>query len=191
MSKHFHAPSVLSQKELKRILCFNSNTGVFTWKVSRANNAIKIGSIAGCIDPNGYIVIRYQGKAFLAHRLVFLYLYGYYPENQIDHIDRDPGNNIPKNLREVTTSCNMRNSNLIRSNNSGVKGVYRCNTRKKWVATVYLYGKRCHLGNYVDFGEAVCARLAGEQSLNWEYCDKNSTAFQYVNNSILQGGIQK
>jgi hypothetical protein len=31
-----------------------------------------------------------------------------------------------------------------------------------------------------DFDEAVCTRLAGEQCLNYDSCDTNSTAYQYV-----------
>jgi len=32
---------------------------------------------------------------------------------------------------------------------------------------------------------AVCARLAAEQCLDWERCDSNSPAYQYVQNNII------
>lgn len=31
---------------------------------------------------------------------------------------------------------------------------------------------------------AVCARLAGEQCLDWEGCDSNSPAYKYVKENI-------
>ena len=33
--------------------------------------------------------------------------------------------------------------------------------------------------------DAVCARLAAEQCLNWEGCDSNSSAYQFVKKYIL------
>ena len=40
--------------------------------------------------------------------------------------------------------------------------------------------KKIYLGIYKDFDEAVCVRLAVEQCVNWEGCDSNSPAYQYV-----------
>ena len=41
-----------------------------------------------------------------------------------------------------------------------------------------------NLGYYQSFNEAVCARLAGEQCLEYNIYDSNSTAFQYVQNIL-------
>ncbi|MCP4373526.1 MAG: hypothetical protein GY797_36295 [Deltaproteobacteria bacterium] len=41
-----------------------------------------------------------------------------------------------------------------------------------------------YLGTYNNFDNAVCARLAGEQCVNWSGCDSNSPAFKYVKGHI-------
>jgi len=59
---------------------------------------------------SGYRMISFDGKAWLLHRVVYLMFYGQRPENQIDHVDGDPGNNDPINLEDVSASENMRRS---------------------------------------------------------------------------------
>ena len=77
---------------VKRFLEYNPLTGEFKWRPSN----------------NGYVSIRIQGKAYLAHRLAWLITYGKMPKKDIDHIDRNRQNNRIDNLREVTASENSR-----------------------------------------------------------------------------------
>lgn len=174
----------LTREELKESLNYNPETGVFTWKVRR-KNSVQIGDVAGTKHPNGYIVIMVHGKLYGAHRLAWLYVHGYLPEYDVDHINRIKDNNRIINLREVSRSCNMRNTGNHKDNTSGVKGVGWAKRENKWYAQIRVNQKGKSLGYYVDFQDAVCARLAGEQACNWSGCDSNSPAFQYVKNKIL------
>ena len=76
----------LTQERLKELLHYDPETGYFTWKIS-PNNAVKVGSVAGT-SMNNYIRIIIDHKAYLAHRLAFLYMEGYFPEHEVDHINR-------------------------------------------------------------------------------------------------------
>lgn len=173
----------LTQERLKELLDYDPLTGVFVWKVQASNN-VKIGDIAGCNHSEGYRAITIAGKIYKAHRLAWLYVYGYLPEPQIDHKDQVRHHNFIENLREVSQSCNLRNTGNYQHNTSGVKGVCWHKRVKKWRACLRVNDKIKHLGYYSDFANAACARLAGEQACNWSNCDSNSPAFQYVKNNI-------
>lgn len=175
----------VTHKELKRLLDYDSLTGVFKWKNlnSKAKN-IKIGDVAGSKNKRGYIQIAVNGKTYYAHRLAWFYVYGYFPENRIDHKDQVKYHNWIKNLREASSQCNMRNSGNHKNNTSGVKGVGWDKKLNKWTAQITNNKKSKRLGYYNNFDDAVCARLAGEQCLNWSNCDSNSPAYQYVKENI-------
>ena len=74
----------LSYKELHKQLMYNPWTGFLYWKVSNSNR-IKIGNIAGYKRKDGYIQIRIDTKLYLAHRLIWFYVKGYFPEYGVDH----------------------------------------------------------------------------------------------------------
>lgn len=181
----------ISQEKLKSILDYDRETGVFTWKKSYCSHSI-IGKKAGNKHPNGYIRIQVLGKMYRAHRLAWLIVYGYLPENAIDHINRNASDNRISNLREVSTVCNIRNTGNFSHNTSGVKGVCWSKSKNMWEPKIKVMGLTKHLGRYRDFDDAVCARLAAEQCLEWEGCDKSSPAYKYVNKVLKQhrGGTQ-
>jgi len=172
----------LTQERLKERLSYDKKTGVFRWRVS--TGSISAGGLAGCINGAGYNIIQIDGVLYRANRLAFLYVEGYFPENGVDHIDRDTVNNRWDNLREVSHQCNLRNAKLSKSNTSGVKGVYYHNARKKHVACIRVSRKLIYLGSFNDFDEAVCARLAAEQAENWAGCDSHSPAYLHVKNML-------
>lgn len=99
----------MDQETLKKFLYYDPDTGVFTWKVS-PNKRIPIGSVAGSYCSNGYhIQIKINKKTYLAHRLAWLYMYGHWPTNIIDHIDNNGRNNKLSNLRDTTFVVNSHN----------------------------------------------------------------------------------
>lgn len=168
----------ITQEKLKEVLDYNQDTGVFTWKYSR--RGAKKGAIAGGLC-NGYVIITIFKKFYYAHRLAWLYMEGYFPKNiEIDHIDRIKNDNKWDNLRLASRQCNLRNTGNPATNTSGVKGVGWHKHTMKWGAHIYINGKVKYLGIYKDFKSAVQARFEAEQSLNWNKCDSNSPAYQYL-----------
>ncbi len=169
----------LTQEELKEILTYNAITGNFRWKESRSN--IKAGDIAGCKRPDGYVSIRIDKKLYLAHRLAWLYTEGYFPENFIDHIDRNTSNNIRKNLREATNQCNIRNSKRRNDNASGITGIYWYKSKSQWRAQIMVNQKSIHLGYFENKIDAVKARWDAEVEHNFPNCNTTSSAYNYLN----------
>ena len=108
---------VVTQEYLHKILDYNPETGMFTWKVNLGRLAKK-GFVAGSIDSWGYRQICIKGKKRLAHRLAWLYVYGEHPKQQIDHIDCDKLNNAISNLRDVDQFVNQHNRKAARKDSS-------------------------------------------------------------------------
>jgi len=141
-------------------------------------------------DPTKYAYINVDKVTYRLHRIVWLYHKGYLPEHGIDHKDRIKSNTKIQNLREATQVCNMRNTGLNKNNKSGVKGVCWFKSLNKWHAQMTIQTKNKNLGLYKDFDNAVCARLAGEQCVDWAGCDFNSPAYLYVQENILNNQME-
>lgn len=141
---------------LNTLLNYDPETGVFRWKQLRRNQ-ISENSIAGCNGKNGYVSITISNKTYLAHRLAYKMHYGLDPVDLVDHIDGDRSNNCISNLRDATTSQNLRNTGLRKTNTSGFKGVSWDLKKKKWRAYIMYDGKRIHLGYYRTKEESALA----------------------------------
>ena len=174
----------LTYERLKEVLAYNPKTGKFYNRIARGR--VPPGIEVGTVDPAGYLKINVDCKRYWAHRLAWFYTHGYFPENDIDHINRDPGDNRIANLREISHMCNSRNCGNRVNNSSGVKGTHWIKTYGKWEAYITVDSRKYNLGYYDDFDEAVCARLAAEQCLVWEGCDSSSPANAYFQEHINQ-----
>jgi len=169
-----------TQRELKRIFRYDKETGFFTRKKNTSSRGIA-GIVAGSKTKAGYIEIYINGERCLAHRVAFLYVLGYLPENHIDHINRKRDDNRWENLREVSVSCNMRNCKLSRNNKSGITGVYFNKKIEKWISQITLEnGKTKHLGSFLLLKDAAQTRYDAEVKFGYPDCDINSTAKQYL-----------
>ena len=143
----------ITQEELKSLLHYNHETGIFTWKEYRGGWAYK-DSIAGRENTQGYIDIMVKGRRYKAHRLVWLYLYGAWPEKEIDHINGVTRDNRLCNLREATHYENSQNTKHFSNNTSGHKGVSWHKRKKKWEVHIGVNGKLKYIGAYTDIEEA-------------------------------------
>ncbi len=151
----------LTRSELMEILEYDVNSGNFYYLKSTAR-CIKIGEIAGSIKKDGYIRIVIKKKEYSAHRLVFLFLNGEYPIENVDHINHDRADNRLNNLRLATYGDNNRNSGMRSTNTSGVNGVSWNVSAKRWVSYINGDNKTIHLGSFTSFCDAVDARKNAE-----------------------------
>ena len=126
----------MTQAELKSILSYDPDTGVFLWLESR--RGVTAGTVAGSTRHDGYQSIRVRRKSYLAHRLAWLYTHGEWPEKNIDHIDHDPSNNRVSNLRDVPQTVNNRNLKKVRDLPCGIR-----RGGKKFYAVVQHKGYHC------------------------------------------------
>lgn len=177
-----------SQELLKQLFNYREDGELIQKK--KTSIRVCVGDVAGCIFDHGYRLIHIKGKFYYSHRLIWMFHYGYLPENQIDHINRIKSDNRIENLREVTQSCNMRNIGNLRNNTSGVKGVCFNKRSNKWGVTIQVLSKRKSVGAHIDFNEAVLHRLAAEQCLDWDGCDSSSPAYQYaLKHNLIKRGM--
>lgn len=145
--------TILTQAELKSQLHYNPETGIFTWAIDKSN-FIYAGDIAGTLNITGYRHITLNGVTYKEHRLVWLYVHGYYPDKDIDHINNIRNDNRIVNLRLATTTQNQMNKFVSKRNTTGYKGVTFDAKRNKFVAYGTLNGKRKTLGRFLTAIEA-------------------------------------
>jgi len=160
---------MITQSELKKLLRYDSNSGKFYSLVQRG--PLIVGSEAGSLNSEGYIILGIYGYSSAAHRLAWLYMTGSMPADQIDHINGDRSDNKFSNLRECSTSENQHNRKLGPKNRSGFKGVCWKKKIEKWAASATHNGKPIHIGYFTDPKEAaaeydkVSLELFGEFAL--------------------------
>jgi len=152
---------MVTQKQLKQLLNYNPETGLFTWIKSKTN-CIKSGDVAGTIMVSGYIRITIDFCQYRAHRLAWLFMVNEWPD-QIDHKNHDRKDNRWCNLRNVTNQENGKNQSLGKNNVSGIAGVGWSKQSSKWYARIMVGGKGIHLGVFADKFEAICARKSAER----------------------------
>ena len=152
----------LTQERLKEILSYNPETGEFIHLLSRGKG--KKGRVAGSVHPTKeYRYIRIEGKNYFSHRLAWFYVYGEWPQDQIDHIDGNRLNNRIENLRDVTNAENRRNTKRQSNNTSGVTGVRRRKNHRKWEARIKVNRRCIHLGYFNDMETARRVRKEAEK----------------------------
>lgn len=171
----------MTQEEAREYFDYNAETGELTWRVSLSSNA-PIGAKAGCLNNRGYLTVQVNKKSYKVHRVIWLWVHGYFPEHQVDHINRDRADNRLENLREATQSCNLRNAKQKSNNISGVTGVSWYKWSRKWTAKISVNHRNHHLGYFQDFTDAVRARHQAEVEHNWPGCNNSTDAYQYLAN---------
>jgi hypothetical protein len=155
----------LTQDELKVLFSYNPETGLFRRKQWRSSNAVA-GSVAGTIHTKGYIAIWINGRRQMAHKLAWLYVYGEWPPDTIDHINGVKSDNRIANLRIATNAQNQQNLRHNAANTSGMIGVVWNKSLKKWQAQIGLNKKKIYLGVFCSFDDAVSARRKAEEEIH-------------------------
>jgi HNH endonuclease/AP2 domain len=132
-----------SHELLLHVFDYDPLTGIFTWKNSYHKK--RCGKIAGRM-LQGYWKIKYKEVEYSAGPLAWFYVTGNWPENEIDHEDRNRSNNKFSNLRKATVNQNQANAS--RYNNAlGYRGVTK-NSIGSWRAIIKFDNKSRHIGNY-------------------------------------------
>ena len=145
----------VSRDYLLEILDYCPNSGILRWKskLSRTGDA----STAGWKHNKGYIAIGINCKNYLAHRVIWCIVYGYWPKHLIDHADGNKSNNSLINLRKASSNQNAQNAKLRKDSTSNVKGVSWLCGRNKWVARVQSNGMRKTIGYFSNLEDAETA----------------------------------
>ena len=167
----------LTMQRLHELLSYDSETGVFTWRVSRGRLAGH-GDVAGSIDTHGYRHITVDSHVYLAHRLAFMYVGENIPEF-VDHINGDRRDNRRCNLRSATKQQNKFNS--ICTSKLNLTGVsekeLKCGIRYQASFRAKGYSGKRYLGLFTTKEEAHLAYLsAATDHYGAEFVSKSSPA---------------
>ena len=153
----------LTQARLKEVLEYSSDTGYFTWLVTRGPKA-PAGTRAGTPHARGYVALMVDQKLYLAHRLAWLYVTGAWPVHTIDHINGARDDNRLANLRDVTLQSNLHNqSTPYKSNKTGLRGVSFEPRSNKWYARIRVNKKSVMLGYFATAEEAHAAYTSAKR----------------------------
>lgn len=162
--------NLITLERLKQVLHLDEETYVFYWKVDlkfKRDNG-RLVKDAGTL-VSGRIQIAIDKKKYKAHRLVWLWVYGKWPEKHLDHIDGNPLNNNPNNLREATPAQNAWNNKKSSSNTSGYKGVSYCKSRGNYEVKIKSNGKILNLGRFKLPEEAHAAYIEAAKKYHGEF----------------------
>jgi len=152
----------MTHELLLTYLCYNPETGIFTWKI-RASNNVFSNQEAGNISSQGYIIITINKINYRAHRLAWFYINKEWPKGILDHIDRNKQNNAITNLRLATHSVNRLNSKINSNNTSTISGVHYDQRNQLWIAKITIRKKMYYLGSFNIKEDAITARKNAEK----------------------------
>jgi hypothetical protein len=141
--------------------------GTLYRRTTRGNKP-KFGQV-GTLRKDGYWMVGVDRVIYPVHRLIYVMHHGRWPSLLVDHIDGNPGNNDPTNLREVSAQQNQWNLKLNSRNTSGHRGVSWNKSLRKWEAYLRFDGRRHRLGQYDDVKEAAEAVRMKVISVRGEY----------------------
>lgn len=143
----------LAHADLMKALRYDPQTGKLFWRAP--NNQCRKNPEAGWRNPQtGYLIIKVFGRGFLAHRLIWFYVHGRWPEDRLDHKDGDQTNNRIDNLREASDHQSACNKGVYANSASGIKGV-RLHETGRWQARIFINGRNKHLGLFDTSAQAA------------------------------------
>ena len=85
-----------------------------------------------------------------------------------DHININPSDNRRENLRLIDRQENSKNRHRQSNNTSGKNGVSFNKNKNKWTAYIGVNKKQIFLGDFVNFEDAVNARLKAEEKYGYK-----------------------
>lgn len=169
----------LTQEYLRECLDYDTETGVFVWKVRPAShfpthkglavfNSKYAGKPAGGRSWNGYARLSIDGRLWMAHRVAWLYVHGKLPSECIDHVNGNRADNRVVNLREATPAENSQNIAMRSTGEVPLLGVShnRLSSVKPFKALIGINGTTKYIGSYATAEEAHRAYLAAKEKLH-------------------------
>jgi len=161
-----------SQETLRGLFHYEPETGALTWKRQAGDDRRTLafnnkcggkqaGTIAKTKGDKAYLAVAIRdpelgNKIYLAQRLIWKWMTGEEPPEQVDHEDNDRLNNRWKNLRAADNGKNMMNT--APRSRSGFKGVYWSARHKKYRAVVKHPERLVHVGYFADASVAAAQR---------------------------------
>src|SRR5258706_6364168 len=146
----------LTYERVRELFNYDEISGNVYWKINRSTRR-KAGQIVGWLSKaDGRRYVEIEGHNYRLHRIIWIWKTGSWPKNEIDHIDKNPANNVWKNLREADHSQNNCNCGPQSNSTTGIRGVSL--SRNGYRVRVYKDGKEVFLAYFKTLEEAAAAR---------------------------------
>lgn len=149
---------MITHAQLLELVKYDPETGLFTLRKDgprlRAGTVLNRDHLIPPSQTRQSQVYLLDHGHILAGRLAWFYMTGEWPEDEVDHRDRDGWNQKWDNLRPSTRSLNQANT-LYKTNRSGHKGVHYRADLKKFRAMISIGGKNKSLGHFEKFEDAA------------------------------------
>lgn len=154
---------------LKEFIRYNRDSGEFIW-AKPPNNAIKVGAVAGSVNPRGYIELKIKNVSYKGHRVAWFIEFGVMPTSGIDHINGNKLDNRISNLRFANDSQNQQNlRGPTKRNSTGFLGVSFNKRVKKYQSMIRANGVNHWLGYFNTAEDAATKYLSRKRELH-SYC---------------------
>lgn len=161
-----------SIEDLRRAFDCDFDAGVLTWKhrdgLCNSWNSKWPGKRAGSKRKDGYTVIRFDNKQYLAHQIIWALFHNKWVD-EIDHRHGVSNGDSIDNLRESTRAQNNSNRSRQKNNTSGDTGVVWLKNRNKWAARISSNKKTVHLGVFLRKEDAVAAYKKASEVYHGEF----------------------
>ena len=141
--------------ELSKYFSYDPDSGELRWKIRKGK--MRAGSLAGCKNKHGHLVVGLNGTLYYVHRIAFALMTGAWPAEDIDHKNREPADNRWSNIRVATTSQNCANKASASGATSKLLGVSWNRDRARWTAHIRVNGRSKYLGLFDSEMEAARA----------------------------------
>lgn len=172
---------ILNQILIKELLDYDKETGLLYWKFrdfkwfedgktnSAEQNFKTWNSRFATKEALGSLSFGYKHgsiftKDYRAHRIIWLWMTGEWPKEDIDHINGIRSDNRWKNLRHVSRRENIKNSKIRVDNSTGYPGISLDTINKRLVCSIFTEDGYKYIGSYniEDLDLAVSARKEAE-----------------------------
>lgn len=159
----------LTHSRVLELFDLDAERGVLTRKV-RTTNSVRVGDPVGTLS-NGYLRARVDGCHVSVHRLIWFYVNGVWPVEEIDHINGIKSDNRIANLREASRSQNNRNCPVRSDSSTGLRGVCWNNGRSSYRVAIRINGRRVLLGTFHDAEQAHAAYVEAAKLYHGDFAN--------------------
>lgn len=130
---------------IRKNLRYDPATGLLWWIAPFVHR--RMDRPVGVLDSRGYLVVKFFGRMFKAHRLAYVLMMGRWPRKHMDHMNGCPADNRWKNLRLATGTQNRANSIVHKNNTSRLKGAH-VSAHGGWQSAIKVNRKSIYLGHF-------------------------------------------
>jgi len=132
---------------------FYTKEGKLYAKYSYARR-VKEGQEVGCASGNGYLIVMCRYKHYMVHRVIYFLHNKKWPLGVVDHINGNPLDNRPENLRDISQGENTRSfASSHRNSVSKYRGVSP--SRTSWMSEIMCRGERIRKSGFLCEKEAA------------------------------------